>query len=112
LAGLEMRVTQVLLLFFLRRNNDKFKGSDELMLVILNCILQHNQHDGWTLPKPYFRICCKNVYLRILFLEKRLHCLIKNCMFPFGHLEFKCQCFGTLGLFHLHRGVGRKCDSG
>jgi hypothetical protein len=70
LAGLEMRVMQVFLLFFVCRNNDKFKGNDEFMLVILNCILPHNQNDGWTLPKPYFRVCCKNVYLRILFKKK------------------------------------------
>src|SRR5215469_3219071 len=61
--------------FLCRNNNNKFKSTDELMLVILNCILLHNQNDGWTLPEPYFRVCCKNIYLLILF-KKIHHCLI------------------------------------
>src|SRR5215510_6152466 len=52
-----------LLKFVCRNNNNKFKGIDELMFVILNCILLHNQNDVWTLPKPYFRVCCKNIYI-------------------------------------------------
>jgi len=43
------------------------KGNEELMLVILNCILLHNQNDGWTVPNSYFRACCENIYLRFLF---------------------------------------------
>jgi hypothetical protein len=31
-------------------NNNKIKGNEELTLVILNCILLHNQNNGWTLP--------------------------------------------------------------
>jgi hypothetical protein len=86
------------------------------MLVNLNCILFHNQNDGWALSKPYFRVCCKNIYLRILFLKKT-KLLDKNCHVFFWvviphRLKFKCQRFGTLCLFHLHRRVGMKCDSG
>jgi hypothetical protein len=54
------------------------------MLVILNCLL-HNQYDGWTLPKPYFLVCCKNIYLRIFLKKPTL--LDKNCrMYSFGLL--------------------------
>jgi hypothetical protein len=29
-------------------NNNKIKGNGELIMVILNCTLLHNQNDGWT----------------------------------------------------------------
>jgi hypothetical protein len=29
-------------------NNNKIKGNEELIMVILNCTLLHNQNDGWT----------------------------------------------------------------
>jgi hypothetical protein len=29
-------------------NNNKTKGNGELIMVILNCTLMHNQNDGWT----------------------------------------------------------------
>ena len=35
-------------------NNDTIKGNKELMLVILNCTLVHNQNDGWTVPDHFF----------------------------------------------------------
>jgi hypothetical protein len=47
------------------------------MLVVLKCILLYNKNGGFTLSKPYFRVCCKSIYLWILFL-KSLYCLIKN----------------------------------
>jgi hypothetical protein len=31
-------------------NNNKIPGKEELVLVILNCTLLHNQNDGWTVP--------------------------------------------------------------
>jgi hypothetical protein len=31
-------------------NNNKIKANEELIMVILNCILLHNQNDGWTVP--------------------------------------------------------------
>jgi len=37
------------------------------MLAILNCTLLHDQNDGWTYP--YLMVCCKNIYLRMLFRE-------------------------------------------
>jgi hypothetical protein len=43
-------------------NNNKIKGKEELMLL-------HNQYDGWTVPYPYLMVCCKNIYLRMLFKE-------------------------------------------
>jgi hypothetical protein len=43
------------------------KKNEELILVILNCTLLHDQNDGWTVPYPYLMVCCKNVYLRMLF---------------------------------------------
>jgi len=33
--------------------NNKIKGNEELMLVILNCTLLYDQNDGWTGPYPY-----------------------------------------------------------
>ena len=39
------------------------------MLVILNCTLLHDQNDGWTVPCAYLMVCCKNIYLRMLFKE-------------------------------------------
>jgi hypothetical protein len=29
-------------------NNNKIDGNGELIMVILNCTLLHNQNDGWT----------------------------------------------------------------
>ena len=37
------------------------------MLVILNCTLLHDQNAAWTVPYPYLMVCCKNIYLRMLF---------------------------------------------
>jgi len=48
-------------------NNNKIKGSEQHMLVILNCTLLHDQNDAWTVPYPYLMVCCKNIYLRMLF---------------------------------------------
>jgi hypothetical protein len=39
------------------------------MLFILNCTLLHNQNDGWTVSCPYSVVCCKNIYLGMLFKE-------------------------------------------
>jgi len=39
------------------------------MLVILNYTLLYDQNDGWIVPYPYLMVCCKNVYLRMLFKE-------------------------------------------
>ena len=50
-------------------NNNKVRGNEELMLVILNCTLLHDQNDGWTVPYPYLMVCCKNIYFRMLFKE-------------------------------------------
>jgi len=50
-------------------NNKKIKGNEELILVILNCTLLDNQNDRWTVPYPYLKVCCKNIYLRMLFKE-------------------------------------------
>jgi len=50
-------------------NNSKIKADDHLMLVVLKCSLVHDQNGGWTVPYPYFIVCCKNIYLRILFKE-------------------------------------------
>ena len=50
-------------------NNNKIKGNEGLMLVILNCTLLYDQNDGWTVPCPYLMVCCKNIYLRMLFKE-------------------------------------------
>jgi hypothetical protein len=33
-------------------NNNEIKNNKELILVILNCTLLHNQNDGWTVPTP------------------------------------------------------------
>ena len=43
-------------------NNNRIKGDEELMLL-------HDQNDGWTVPYPYLMVCCKNIYLRMLFQE-------------------------------------------
>jgi hypothetical protein len=37
------------------------------MLFILKVTLLHNLNGGWTVPNSYFRACCKNIYLRMLF---------------------------------------------
>jgi hypothetical protein len=50
-------------------NNNITKGKEELMLVILNCTLLHNQNDGLTVPYPCLMVCCKNIYLKISFKE-------------------------------------------
>jgi hypothetical protein len=50
-------------------NNNKIKGNEVLMLVILNCTLLHNQNGGWTVPYAYVMFCCKTIYLRMLFKE-------------------------------------------
>ena len=50
-------------------NNNKMQGNEELMLVILNSTLLHNQNDGWAVPYPYLMVCCKNIYLKMLFKE-------------------------------------------
>jgi len=50
-------------------NNNKIKDNGELMLVILNCTLLHNQNDVWTVPYPYIMVCFENIYLRMLFNE-------------------------------------------
>jgi len=42
-------------------NNNEIKRNEELMLVILNCTLLHNQNDGWTVPYPCLMVCFKNV---------------------------------------------------
>ena len=52
-------------------SNNKIKGNEELILVILNCTLLHKQNDGWTVSYSYLMVCCKNVIYR------SLHCLIK-----------------------------------
>jgi len=48
---------------------NKIKGNEQLMLVILNCSLLHDQNDGLTVTYPYLMVCCKNIYLRMLFKE-------------------------------------------
>jgi len=50
-------------------NNNKIKSNEQLVLVILNCTLLHDQNDGWTVPYPYLMVCCKNIYSRMLFKE-------------------------------------------
>jgi len=50
-------------------NNIEIKGNEELVLVILKCTLVRDQNDGWTVPYPYLMVCCKNIYLRMLFKE-------------------------------------------
>ena len=47
--------------------NNKFKVNEEIILVILNCTLLYDRNDGWTIPYPYLVVCCKNIYLRILY---------------------------------------------
>jgi len=42
-------------------NNNEIKRNEELMLVILNCTLLHNQNDGWTVPYLYSMVCFKSV---------------------------------------------------
>jgi hypothetical protein len=59
LATLIMVVIKPKCTFF---NNNEIKGNDELMLL-------HDQSDGWTVPYPYLMVCCKNIYLRMLFKE-------------------------------------------
>jgi hypothetical protein len=49
--------------------NNKIRVNEELMLVILNCTLPQDQNDGWTVPYPCLMVCCKNIYLRMLFKE-------------------------------------------
>ena len=49
--------------------NNKIKVNEELMLIILNCTLLHDKNDRWTVPCAYLMVCCKNIYLRMLFKE-------------------------------------------
>jgi hypothetical protein len=42
-------------------NNNKIKGNEVLMLVILNCTLLRNQNEGWAVPYPYLMFCCNNI---------------------------------------------------
>jgi hypothetical protein len=53
-------------------NCNKIKGNEQLMLVILNCTLLRNQNDGRTVPYRYLMVCCKNIYLRMLFKEAHI----------------------------------------
>jgi len=39
------------------------------MLVILNCTLMYDQNDGWAVPYRYLMVCCKDIYLKMLFKE-------------------------------------------
>ena len=32
-------------------------------------MLLHDQNDGWAVPYRYLMVCCKNIYLRMLFKE-------------------------------------------
>ena len=50
-------------------NNNKIKGNEELMLIILKSSLLYVQNAGWTVPYPDFMVCCKNIYLRMLIKE-------------------------------------------
>jgi hypothetical protein len=49
--------------------NNKIEGNEEVMLVTLNCTLLHDQNDGCTVPYRYLMVCCKNIYLGMLFKE-------------------------------------------
>ena len=51
-------------------NNNKIKGNEELILVIFNCTFLFDQNDGWTVPCRCLMVCCKNIYLRMLFFKK------------------------------------------
>jgi hypothetical protein len=64
-------------------NNNKIKVIEDLMLVILNCILLHDQNDGWTVPYPYLMVCCKNIYLKCYVKMPTL--LDKNCYMTLEH---------------------------
>jgi len=48
-------------------NNNRIKGNEQPMLVILNYTFLHDQNNGVTVPYPYLMLFCKNIYLRILF---------------------------------------------
>jgi len=52
-------------------NSNEIKGKEELMLL-------HDQNDGWTVPYLFLMVCCKNIYLRILFKEAT-HVVIGRC---------------------------------
>jgi hypothetical protein len=43
-------------------NNNEVKGNEELMLL-------HYQNNEWGVPYPYSVVCCKNIYLGMLFKE-------------------------------------------
>jgi len=32
-------------------------------------MLSHDKNDGWTVPYAYLMVCCKSIYLRMLFEE-------------------------------------------
>jgi len=53
-------------------NNNKIKSNEEFILVILNCILLHDQNDGWTVPYPCLMVSCKSIYIRMLFKEAHI----------------------------------------
>jgi hypothetical protein len=46
-------------------DNNRIRANEQLMLVILNCTLLHDQNDGLTVPYPYLMVCFKNSYLRM-----------------------------------------------
>ena len=48
----------------------------------------------------------------VLFLISIFRHVLNVVCFLLGNLNFMCQCFGTLCLFHLHRRVGMKNDWG
>jgi hypothetical protein len=43
-------------------SNNEINGNEELMLLL-------DQNDGWAMPYPNIMVCCKNIYLRMLFEE-------------------------------------------
>ena len=57
------------------------------MLDILNCALLYDQNDGWTVPYPYLMVCCKNIYLRMLF--KEAYIAWQNLLYDFRTLLLK-----------------------
>jgi hypothetical protein len=62
--------------------NNKIKGNEELMLLILNCTLPHDQNDRWTLACHFLVVCCRNIYLRML---KKSTLLDKYCYLTLEH---------------------------
>jgi hypothetical protein len=37
--------------------------------VMKSLCLLHDQNDGWAVPYSYLKVCCKNIYLGMLFKE-------------------------------------------